>query len=369
MKVPFFKLGPRYQSIKNDLDNAYQQVFEEQAFGEIPYVQSFEDAFARAQGMKFCSAVASGTSALHLILAALDVGAQHEVIVPSNTCFATAAAVSHAGAKPVFVDCDPYYTLDTRKLQAALTGKTKAIIAVHLYGQPAELDELQEFCTLHKLDLIEDCAQAQFAQYKQQLVGTMGVAASFSFYPTKNLGAFGEAGAVVTNNEKLYQRVQMLKNLGSKRKGEHLQVGFNYRMDGLQAALLKVKLPHVQKWNDHRRMLAMLYSDRLKNVDQVILPQQRQQVSHAYHLFVIRAQRRDMLGSFLERKGVSTLVHYPIPCHRQPAYRDQGYAGHGLPCAELYAQEVLSLPLSEQHAPEEIAYTAEKIIEFYQDNP
>ncbi len=366
MKVPFFKLGLPYQNLKGELDNAYHQVFEDEAFGEGPHVRNFEEAFAQAHDMQFCAAVASGTSALHLILTALNIGQGHEVIVPTNTCFATAAAVSHCGAKPVFVDSDAYYGLSIEQLETAVTSQTKAIIAVHLYGQAVALDRLQAFCTEHQLHLVEDCAQALFAQYQQRLVGTFGVAAAFSFYPTKNLGAYGEAGAVITNDDKLYRKIQRLKNLGSSHRGEHQEVGFNYRMDGLQAALLKVKLPHVQQWNEHRRKLANLYLDRLKHLPEITLPSVRPQAEHVYHLFVIEVAERNLLQDYLRSAGITTLIHYPIACHLQPAYQVLEYEEGSLPRAEQAATQVVSLPLSEQHELQEISYVAEKIIEYYQ---
>lgn len=364
MKVDFFTLGTAHEQIYPDLLLAFDSVFKEQMFGEVPHVRDFEKAFAQAHGVEYCAGVSSGTAAIQLTLEALGIGSNHEVIVPANTCFATAAAVSHSGAKPVFVDCDAHYNINAQTAGGAINSKTRAIIAVHLYGQPAPVKELIALCQKHDLQLIEDCAQAHFSAIDAQYTGTVGVAGCFSFYPTKNLGAFGEAGAVITNDKKLHGRIQQLKNLGTLKKNYHGSIGYNYRMDGLQGAFLGIKLEHIAKWNQMRNEHASLYFNNLAAGSNMILPKLVAGSVHSYHLFVIRTSRRDSLKKFLTTRGVETMIHYPVPCHLQKAYKYLGYKPGDLPMAEQFSKQILSLPVSEQHAPEQILYTAAKVNEF-----
>lgn len=365
MKVNFLDLQAQYASIKGEIDAAIQQVLNKAAFAGGPFVDEFEEAFAKAHKAKYCVAMNSGTAALHATLMALDIGRGHEVIVPANTFFATPEAVSLAGATPVFVDCEGvYYNIDPEKIEAAITGKTKAIFAVHLYGQPAQLRALKEIADKHGLILLEDCAQAHLAEYNQHPVGTFGVAGCFSFYPGKNLGAYGEGGAVITNDEELAYKLRLIRSHGAENKYYHEVIGHNYRMEGMQGAILNVKLKYLDEWTALRRKNASLYHKLLKDLPGIVLPTEMQGVKHVYHLFVVRVAARQDLMEFLESKGVYTGIHYPVPCHLQNAYDFLGYEKGSKPVTEQYASQILSLPMSEQLKEIEIRYVCEKIEEF-----
>ncbi len=366
MKVNFLDLKAQYATIKDEIDEAIRRVIEKTAFAAGPFVKEFEEAFAAAHKANFCVGVNSGTSALHAAMMALGIGPGDEVIVPANTFFATPEAVSLAGAVPVFVDCeDKFYNIDPQKVEAAITSKTKAIIPVHLYGQPAQLNEIMEIAQRHSLNVVEDCAQAHIAQYKGKPVGTAGIMGCFSFYPGKNLGAYGEGGAVVTNDEALYKKLMALRDHGSSKKYYHDFIGHNYRMEGFQGAILGVKLKHLEKWVDARRKNAELYREYLKDVKEIVLPEEMDDVKHVYHLFVIRAPRREELQTFLGDSQIYTGIHYPIPCHLQKAYEGTNPGTGSCPVSERYAGEIVSLPMFAELTEEEIAQVAKKIAEFY----
>ena len=367
MKVNFLDLKAQYASIKGEIDEAIQNVLDDAAFAGGPYVKKFEEGFAAAQGAKYCVAVCNGTAALHIIMMALELGPGDEVIVPANTFFASAEAVSLCGAKPVFVDCEEdYYNMDPAKIEAAITERTKVILPVHLYGQPAQMDAIKAIADKHNLLLLEDSAQAHLATFKGSSVGTIGLAGGFSFYPGKNLGAYGEAGGVVTNDEALYQKMQTIKDHGSQKKYFHDLVGHNYRMDGMQGSILSVKLKYLAEWTAIRNRNAELYGELLQGIDQVITPKQNPDVYHAYHLYVIRVPNRTELTQFLNENGIYTGIHYPIPCHLQKAYAHLNYPEGAFPNSEKFAREIVSLPMSEQLSTDEVTYVAEKIRTFYQ---
>ncbi|MGI9543120.1 MAG: DegT/DnrJ/EryC1/StrS family aminotransferase [Cyclobacteriaceae bacterium] len=366
MKVNFLDLKSQYLSIKPEIDEAIEKVFDKTAFAGGPFVAEFEENFAKAHRAKYCVAVNNGTSALHATLMALDIGPGDEVIVPANTFFASAEAVSLAGAKPVFVECDEkYYNIDPTKIEGAITAKTKAVFAVHLYGQPAPMDPIKAVTDKHDLMLLEDCAQAHLATYKGQFVGNFGVTGSFSFYPGKNLGAYGEGGAVITNDQALYKKLQTIKDHGSDKKYYHKVIGHNYRMSGLQGAVLNVKLEHIANWTAKRRECADLYRKYLHGIDQIILPESMPEAEHSYHLFVIRVQDREQLQQYLTENQIYTGIHYPIPCHLQEAYESLNYPVGSFPISEKYAKEILSLPMSEQLKESEVQYVAEKLKAYY----
>ena len=366
MKVDFLDLKSQYRSIKHEINSAIQEVLDNASFVEGPYVKRFEESFAEAQGADYCVAVSNGTAAIHIILMALDISTGDEVIVPANTFFATAEAVSLCGATPIFVDCEKdYYNMDPSKIEAAITDRTKAIIAVHLYGQPAQMDEIKAVSDKHGVYLLEDCAQAHLATYKGKHVGTIGLAGSFSFYPGKNLGAYGEGGGVVTNDFELSQKLRMLKDHGAPKKYHHDLIGHNYRMQGLQGAILSVKLKYLAEWTEKRNQNARLYDKHLQSIEQLKLPKLMDQVYHSYHLYVVRVPSRDELAQFLADNGIYTGIHYPIPCHLQKAYSKLGYTCGSMPNSETFGTEIISLPMSEQLREEEIVYIAEKINEFY----
>lgn len=366
MNVNFLDLKKQYLGIKTEIGKAINDVLESTAFSGGPFVEAFEKNFAAAHNAKFCVGVNNGTSALHIALWAMGIERDAEVIVPTNTFFATAEAVSLLGAKPVFVDCESeFYNLDPKLLEKAITSKTKAIIPVHLYGQPAQMDEILSIAKKHGIPVLEDCAQAHLAQYKGKSVGTIGVAGCFSFYPGKNLGAYGEAGAVVTNDETLYWKMRALRDHGALKKYHHDVVGHNYRMEGIQGAVLDVKLKHLQNWTKARKTAAAAYRELLCGIPQITIPTEMKDVSHVFHLYVIRTDKRDELANYLKDNGVHTGIHYPVPCHQQKAYADLGYKTGSFPIAEKYAGTLLSLPMHEGLTTEEIEYVSKKIHNFF----
>jgi dTDP-4-amino-4,6-dideoxygalactose transaminase len=363
MRVSFIDLQSQYLSIKSEIDEAIQSVIDKSAFSSGPFVKSFEENFARSHGAKYCVGVNSGTSALHISMWALGIGSGDEVIIPTNTFFATPEAVSLTGAKPVFVDCEPeYFNIDVQKIEEVINRKTKAIIAVHMYGQPSKLDSLREMAKNNNLLLIEDCAQAHLSEYKGVPVGTHGICGCFSFYPAKNLGAFGEAGAVIINDRELFLRMISLRDHGSLKKYYHDFIGHNYRMEGIQGAVLDVKLRYLKEWTLKRRENASLYRKYLKEIKNVVVPLEMPETKHVYHLFVVRVSERDNLIKYLKDCDINVGIHYPVPCHLQKAYGPPVYK---LPVSERYANEILSLPMYAELTETEIQFVCKKIGEFY----
>ena len=365
-KITPLNLKAQYHSIKSEIDQAVMQVLDQGTFSGGRSISQFEKMFAQAHGSKYCIAVNSGTSALHAIILALEIGSGDEVIVPTNTCFPTPEAIRLTGAIPKFVDCeDKYYNIDPLKIEQAVTSRTRAIMAVHLYGQPAQLEEIKHIANKCQLYLLEDCAQAHLATYDRKLVGNFGIASAFSFYPTKNLGAFGEGGAVLCNDLALTKKIRMLINHGSSRKNHHELIGHNYRMDTLQAAILSVKLEHLDDWTNRRRQNAQLYHNQLSNVTELTLPKEAPRTQHSYHQYVVRLKQRDRLKEYLNDREVSTMIHYPIPCHLQKAFVDVTYEPLSLPVSEQHAHEVLSLPIHDQIQEEDVNFVADCIKSFY----
>ena len=362
--IPFVDLKAQYASIRPEVDAAMARVVENTAFIMGPQVAAFEKAFAEYLDARFCIGVNSGTAALQLALMACGIGLGDEVIAPSFTFFATAEAVSVLGAKPVFIDIDPVsYTIDPAQLEAAITPRTRAIIPVHLYGQAADLDPILEVAQRHNLRVIEDAAQAHGAEYKGKRVGALGDAGCFSFYPSKNLGAYGEAGAIVTNDEALAQKLRLLRDHGSTSKYAHAIVGYNFRMEEIQAAVLGVKLPHLDDWNNRRRERAGVYNDLLKDCG-LTLPREVEDARHVYHVYAIQSENRDKLQNHLTAAGIQTGVHYPIPIHLQPAYASLGYGGGDLPVTEQLSERVLSLPMFPELRADQQSHIADAIRAF-----
>ncbi|MDP9104410.1 MAG: DegT/DnrJ/EryC1/StrS family aminotransferase [Candidatus Eremiobacteraeota bacterium] len=354
-----------YAELRDELDAAYRAVMEGGWYVLGREVEAFETEFAAACGAEHCVGVANGLDALHLILRALEIGAGDEVIVPSNTYVATWLAVSFAGATPVPLEPDERtHNLDPERVEAAITRKTKAVIPVHLYGQPAEMQRIGELAASHGLKVIEDAAQAHGARYQGRAAGVLGDAAGFSFYPGKNLGALGDAGAVVTNDAALADAVRVLRNYGSRRKYYNEVKGYNSRLDELQAALLRVKLRKLEEWNARRRQAASHYLAALGGIADLVLPAVPAHVEPCWHLFVVRHPQRDALQQHLEAAGVGTLIHYPLPPHLQNAYAELGYAPGDLPLAEKLANEVLSLPIGPHVAPDQIDYVVTALRNF-----
>lgn len=352
--IPFVDLQAQYRSIKEEVDAAIGRVVSNASFILGREVQNFEEAFAGYIGARFCVGVSNGTAAIQLALTACGIGAGSEVIVPANTFFATAEAVSTAGATPVFVDADPVsYTIDVRQIEFSITSRTRAIMPVHLYGQAADLDPILEIASRHNLVVIEDAAQAHGALYKGRRVGTFGHAACFSFYPGKNLGAYGEGGAVVTNDEEVQRAIRRLRDHGSEQKYHHEVIGYNFRLEGIQGAVLAVKLPYLDGWNELRREHAASYT-RLLTGANLILPREMSYARHVYHLYVVQTGERDALQSDLTGADVQTGIHYPIPVHLQPAYAFLGHKPGSFPESERQAARVLSLPMFPELTEEQI---------------
>ena len=323
----------------------------------------FEQAFASSVGANGAVGVASGTAALHLALLAVGIKPGDEVITTAHTFIATAEPISRIGARPVFVDIDPLtYNIDPNRVEEAITPRTKAIVPVHLYGQPAQMEPLRDIASSHGLWLIEDAAQAHAAEYDGKRCGSIGDLACFSFYPGKNLGAYGDAGAVTGNDESLLARVRKLRDHGRTTKYEHDEIGFGERIDALQAAILGAKLPHLEEWTEARRAHARLYNELLSG-SRITTPFESPNVRHVYHLYVIRTPHRDTLLEHLKAKGIGAGIHYPIPLHRQPAYLKQGYGDVRLPITEQIASEIISLPMYPELEREQIEYVAQAVNE------
>jgi dTDP-4-amino-4,6-dideoxygalactose transaminase len=369
VKVPYLDLKAQYQSIKPEIDAAIARVLDSCQFVLGSEVAAFERDFATYSGTTECIALNSGTSALHLALLAAGVGAGDEVITVPFTFVASVAAVLYAGAKPVLVDIDPRsFTIDPSAIEAAITPRTKAILPVHLYGQAADMDPIMEIARRHNLVVIEDAAQAHGAMYKGRAVGSIGDMACFSFYPGKNLGAYGEGGAVTTSNPEYAHTVRMLRDWGQDRKYHHVLRGFNFRMEGFQGAILGVKLKHLDKWTEGRRAVAKKYDELLSDSD-VETPKEMSWGRHVYHVYTVRAEDRDGLQVALNTSGIPTGIHYPVPVHLQPAYADLGYGPGAFPHAEQAAKQVLSLPLYPELSSQAIGQVVEAVKKFVGSKP
>ncbi|AJE03035.1 DegT/DnrJ/EryC1/StrS family aminotransferase [Geobacter pickeringii] len=355
MTIPFLDLKSPYVELKDELDVAYRRVMESGWYILGKEVEAFEVEFATYCETKNCIGVANGLEALQLIVRAYDIGAGDEVIVPANTYIATWLAVAHAGAMPVAVEPDERtYDINPAKIEQAITSKTKAILVVHLYGQPADMDPINILARKHGLKVIEDCAQAHGARYKGRKVGSLGDAAGFSFYPGKNLGAIGDGGAVTTNDPDLADRIRVLRNYGSRIKYHNEVIGYNTRLDELQAALLRVKLSRLNEWNERRKEIAQTYLQQLNDIQSLTLPFVPEWAEHVWHLFVIRHPERDLLQQKLADAGVGTMIHYPIPPHLQPACAHLGLAEGAFPLTEAIHREVLSLPMGPHLLPSQV---------------
>jgi dTDP-4-amino-4,6-dideoxygalactose transaminase len=354
MRIPLVDLRGQYRALRPEMDAAIGQVLESGQFALGPAVDAFERAFAAYCGTAEAVAVNSGTSALHVALLAAGIGPGDEVITSPFTFVASVAAIEYAGARPVFVDIEPDgYALDPSAIARAVTPRTRAVIPVHLFGQPADMDAVQAVARRYRLVVIEDACQAHGADYQGRRAGSLGDIGCFSFYPGKNLGAYGEGGAAVTSNPQYADTMRLLRSWGERRRYEHAIRGFNYRMDGIQGAVLGVKLQHLDRWNEARRRLAAAYSSRLAGLG-IGTPIERPGVRHVYHLYVVRLARRDQWRARLTELGIQSGVHYPVPVHLQPAYRDLGYTTGDFPVAERAAAEVLSLPMFPEMTDEQI---------------
>lgn len=367
MNISFLDLKPQTEKLKPQLLKAIESVIDETAFSGGRFVEAFENQFKEFCPAQYIMGVSNGTSALTLALLALGIKEGDEVLVPANTFIASAWAISHVGAKPVFVDCDPKtWNIYIDQIQDKINSKTKAIIGVHLYGLPCDLDSLLQICKKNHLFLIEDCAQAHGAQYGENFVGTFGHIGCFSFYPGKNLGALGEGGAVVTSSEEYAYKIRLLRNQGSEEKYYHKIVGYNERMDGIQAAVLSVKLNYLKNWNIRRREIAHKYNSELQ------FPELNSQFepfgyTSVYHLFVIKTSFREKLEKFLNDHNIFPGRHYPVPCHLQQAYQYLGYKKGSMPNSEKLSENCLSLPIYPELLPEQVNQVIEKIQYFFKN--
>ncbi len=363
-QIPFVDLAAQNKTIENEINEAISKVISRTDFILGRDVGLFEQEFAAFCGTKYAVGIDSGTSALELALRAYNIGPGDEVITVANTFIATVLAISYVGATPVLVDADPEtYTIDTTKIEEVITPRTKAIMPVHLYGQPADMDPIIEIARRHELVVIEDACQAHGAEYKGKRAGSLGHAAAFSFYPGKNLGAYGDGGAVTTNDEKIAEALRMIRNYGQEKKYHHVIQGYNRRLDTLQAAILRVKLRYMNAWNDARRQHAALYSQLMAN-SSIVLPVEASYSVSVYHLYVVRVEDRKAFGAYLQDRGIATGIHYPIPVHLQLAYKELGYQKGDFPVTESYAERILSLPMYPELSYEAIVYVNNTIRDF-----
>lgn len=368
VKVPFLDLIQQYKDHKEDIDKEIKEVLDSASYVLGPKVKEFEQLFAEYCGVKYCVGLSNGTSAITLALKAIGVKNGDEVIIPANTFIATAEAVSLNDAIPVFVDVDPStYLIDVNKIEEKINKNTKVIIPVHLYGQCAEMDSIIKIANKHRLMIIEDCAQAQGAIYKGKKAGSMGLMGCFSFYPGKNLGAFGDAGAIVTKNETIAIKIMKLRDHGSIKKYVHELIGLNERLDSIQAGVLKAKLKHLDEWNKKRRDIANKYKENLSGIGDIILPDELSHNEAIYHLFVIQTKFRDALSKYLNENEIATGLHYPIPLYSQEAYKHLNLSSNNFPVTEAYSKKLLSLPIFPEMTEAQVDFVCNKIKEFFND--
>ncbi len=365
--IPFVDLKAQYDSIKDEIDEAIQNVLNNTSFIMGEELKKFEEEFAQFCDVKYATGVANGSDALILALRACGIGKRDEVITVPHTFIATTEAITHVGGKIVFVDIDhKTYTIDVSKIEEKISNKTRAIIPVHLYGQPVDMGPIIELAKKYRLKIIEDAAQAHGAEYKGKKIGSIGDMGCFSFYPGKNLGAYGDAGIVVTNNEEIAEKIKLLRNHGRiNKKYEHDIEGVSSRLDNLQAAILRVKLRHLNKWNNVRRSNAKKYSKLLSDIYGIIPPYEADYAKHVYHLYVIRTEERDKLRENLKSNGIATGIHYPIPLHLQPAYKYLGHRYGNFPITEECSQKILSLPMYAELSENQIMEICYGVKNFY----
>ncbi len=366
MQIPFVDLKAQYQSIKEPIDAAIKQVIDETAFIGGKYVADFEQQFAALYGVKHCISCANGTDSLYILMKMLGIGVGDEVITVANSWISSAETISQTGAKPVFVDIDSnYYSIDENAIEAKITPHTKAILPVHFQGQMCNMDVIISIAQKHNLPVIEDCAQSHFSSFNGNRAGTIGIAGSFSFYPGKNLGAYGDAGCIITNDDDLATKCRMFARHGALKKHEHQIEGINSRLDGLQAAILSAKLPYILQWTRQRIENAAYYNSILAGIENITLPQVRPNTEHTYHLYVIRAKDRDGLQQHLNKSGIETAIHYPIPLPFMEAYKYLNYQPTDFPIAARYQHEILSLPMYPELTKAMMDKIALSIKEFY----
>ena len=367
MNIPFVDLKSQYHSIKENIDTAINSVIEQTAFIGGHYVKEFEKKFAELYGVKHVISCANGTDSLYIIMKMLGIGKGDEVITVANSWISSAETIGQTGATPVFVDVHPnYMSIDDDAIEKVITPSTKAIILVHLQGQACDLDKIESICKKHRIHLIEDCAQSHFSEFNGRRAGTVGIAGSFSFYPGKNLGAYGDAGCIITNDDEMAARFRMYANHGALIKHQHEIEGINSRMDGLQAAILTAKLPYILQWTEQRIKNAAIYDKHLAGIGDIETPNVRPNSKHTYHLYVIKAKRRNELMAYLKDKGIETAIHYPTALPNLPAYGHLGSKPTDFPVATALQAQILSLPMYPELEEAQIKYIADTIRSFYQ---
>ncbi len=366
MKIPFLSFENMHAPVKKEMENAFSDFYDSYWYVLGKKVEDFEKQYASFNKVNHCIGVSNGLDALHLCLKALNVGKGDEVIVPSNTYIATVLAISYVGATPVFVEPDAgTFNIDSKLIEPAITSRTRAIMPVHLYGQCCEMDEIMKIAKKHGIFVIEDNAQSQGSAYNGKIAGSFGHLNGTSFYPGKNLGALGDAGAVTTDSDELARKIKTLRNYGSEKKYFNEVIGFNMRLDEIQAAFLSVKLNYLNTWTAERQRVAALYDEALKSIEQIAIPVVAEKSSHVYHLYVIQAEKRDELQQHLNSNGIGTLIHYPIPPHLQKAYAHLNYSKGDFPLAEKIASSCLSLPIWPGMNADQVLYISETIKAFY----
>ncbi|RJP28977.1 MAG: DegT/DnrJ/EryC1/StrS family aminotransferase [Candidatus Omnitrophota bacterium] len=368
MKVPFADFRRQYHDLKNEIDTAISRVLENDSFILGDNVGLFEKEFAEFCGSKFGVGVNSGTDALFLGLLSLGVGKGDEVIVPANTYIASALAVTYTQAKPVLVDADiDSYNINLDKIKAAISKRTKAILPVHLYGQPVKMPDITKIADKYGLNVIEDCAQSHGARLNTRMTGTFGDIGCFSFYPTKNLGAFGDAGMIITDKPDIYSKLLKLRAYGRKNRYENVSLGYNSRLDTIQAAILRVKLTRLQQWNRKRQEYAQIYNERLDGVRGLVVPRVIDGAEHVYHIYAVRSKDRHKIMQGLKDAGVDTLIHYPIPIHLQKVYKGLGYKRGDFPAAEKISREVFSLPIYPEMGTSQVKYICKELVKIVEN--
>jgi dTDP-4-amino-4,6-dideoxygalactose transaminase len=365
VKVPFVDLKAQYEVYRTELDAAIRQVIDATAFVGGKFVKEFEGDYARAFGVKHCISCANGTDAIYIALRMLGIGPGDEVITTAASWISTSETIGQTGATPVFVDVDDHYNIDPEQIDRAITPRTKAVVPVHLYGQAARMDAITAIARKHGLMLVEDCAQAHYATFAGQKAGTFGVAATFSFYPGKNLGAYGDAGAIITNDDELARKFRMYANHGALKKHEHEIEGINSRLDGIQAAILRTKLPHLAEWTARRQAIARRYDEKLAAIREVVVPTTAPGATHVYHLYVVRVPERDALRMFLQERGIETGIHYPGALPFLGAYRGRGFRPEQFPRAHRNQGEIVSLPMYAELTDGMIDYVVGQIGAFF----
>lgn len=368
MKVALVDLTAQYENIKQDIDAAMASVISDTAFIGGKYVKEFETNFAKLYGVKHVIPTANGTDSLYILMKMLRIKTGDEVITAANSWISSSETVTQAGGHPVFVDVHPdYYSLDENKLEEKITPRTKGVIVVHLQGQMCAIERIKEICDKHGIWLIEDCAQSHFSESNGKRAGLIGIAGSFSFYPGKNLGAYGDAGCITTNDDILAEKCRMFANHGALKKPDHKMEGINSRLDGLQAAILSAKLPYILKWTDQRIQHAKKYTETLQGIKEIVLPKVRPGTKHSFHLYVIRAQKRNQLMEFLKKQDIETAIHYPIALPNLPAYEYLKHSPSDFPVATRLQDEILSIPLYPELNAEMIQFISDQIRNFYRD--